>query len=558
MAEKTSTFRIAGSAHDESGFHKYLADFIGYKLPRVPSSENDSVPLYLECLFPYFFVDQLTGWRDIKSRMPTYLRVPEMAKRSTEFILDLDILHRAIEKLEVQQKENQLRDQWKQSIEAVRQMLGKSQVIARGMPEEPIALLPASGVIQLFVTDGLNWIPLSKQLEVLKERKSILVDEEIPKAEEVAQSVISQLHDSEEELSRFSDRLEASTRDIMAERAHRESVLQRLKALTEDHAKYIEARKLRDRGGLVPLSTASGKCPTCHQSIKDSLLTQDKQSSPMTLEDNLAFIKDQLTTFREMLEDIDEVLEAKGQQIKAILGRISEINANIRAQRKTLHTDGRMPSIAAVQEQLQVDANLERLQNVSDESVGLLKAFTDLAKEWAKVQSRLKELSNVGLSSNDQAKLKLLGELFTEQLREFKFESYPLETMSISLESYRPSREGYDVGLTSASDTIRMIWSYLLGFLEVARQKKTQHLGLLVLDEPRQQGARARSFDSLLHRAARSDAAGQQVIVATSEERSLLDEILKDIKCNFLPFTSKMLTLIEETSTTVKPELPPQ
>jgi hypothetical protein len=30
--------------------------------------------------------------------MPSYLRIPEMTKRSAEFVLDLDILHRAIEK----------------------------------------------------------------------------------------------------------------------------------------------------------------------------------------------------------------------------------------------------------------------------------------------------------------------------------------------------------------------------------------------------------------------------------------------------------------------------
>jgi hypothetical protein len=86
--------RTGGAAQGESGFHRYLASFLGYTLPNVPGAEKEPVPLYLECLFPYFFVDQLTGWRDIKSRMPSYLRIPEMTKRSAEYVLDLDILHR--------------------------------------------------------------------------------------------------------------------------------------------------------------------------------------------------------------------------------------------------------------------------------------------------------------------------------------------------------------------------------------------------------------------------------------------------------------------------------
>jgi hypothetical protein len=93
--------RTGGAMQGESGFHRYLAEFVGYDLPKVPGAEKEPVPLYLECLFPYFFVDQITGWRDIKSRMPSYLRIPEMQKRSTEYILDLDILRRAIERQEL-------------------------------------------------------------------------------------------------------------------------------------------------------------------------------------------------------------------------------------------------------------------------------------------------------------------------------------------------------------------------------------------------------------------------------------------------------------------------
>ncbi len=97
--------RVQGGAQNQAGFHRFLAEFAGLTLPRVPGVEADAVPLYLECLFPFFFVDQLTGWRDIKSRMPTYLRIPEMAKRSTEYILGLDILSRAIERQELEQRE---------------------------------------------------------------------------------------------------------------------------------------------------------------------------------------------------------------------------------------------------------------------------------------------------------------------------------------------------------------------------------------------------------------------------------------------------------------------
>ena len=89
------------------------------EVPHVPGAEREPVPLYLECLFPYFFVDQLTGWRDIKSRMPSYLRIPEMTKRSAEYVLDLDILRRAIERQELLQREQETKARWGKELEGV-------------------------------------------------------------------------------------------------------------------------------------------------------------------------------------------------------------------------------------------------------------------------------------------------------------------------------------------------------------------------------------------------------------------------------------------------------
>ena len=83
---------MAGAAYRESGFHYFLSQFLGFEQPLVGDSGQPGIPLYFECIFPYFFVDQITGWRDIKSRMPTYLGIPQMASRSAEFVMALDVL----------------------------------------------------------------------------------------------------------------------------------------------------------------------------------------------------------------------------------------------------------------------------------------------------------------------------------------------------------------------------------------------------------------------------------------------------------------------------------
>jgi hypothetical protein len=52
----------AGAAQHEHGFHAFLAKFIGFDLPRVTRYDGGESPLYLEALFPMFFVEQKRGW----------------------------------------------------------------------------------------------------------------------------------------------------------------------------------------------------------------------------------------------------------------------------------------------------------------------------------------------------------------------------------------------------------------------------------------------------------------------------------------------------------------
>lgn len=533
--------RFKGATQEEGGFHRFLADYLGYDLPSVPAQDETTVPLYLECLMPYFFVDQLTGWRDLKSRMPTYLRVPEMAKRSAEFILDLDILKRAIQRQKIEQEAKKAENSWARAIERAKQVLGEEQTLFRGLPEKPTAIWPPSPAPQVLLTDGQNWVVLQTAIENLRGRLDELVGEEIPKAEEVSQQVIDQLRDAEEKLATQTERLHAASKDLMAERAHLESVHKRLHALFEDMRQYQEWKKIQDRGGEIVLETAHGICPYCHQAIKDTLLDQNVAASPMSLEQNMEFIRDQIATFRDMWNDAKEVVEAKEKQVSAISRKIEETNEQIRALRRTLTTDGRLPSIAAVQEHLVVEQRMKRFLHLHDAALEILQNFAARAKHWATLQSDLSNLAELGLSQKDELKLRHLQESLVQQLQTYGFQSFPVKQIGIGRDTYRPCRGDYDIGLTSASDTIRTIWAYLIGMLEVSHAFHTHHLGLLVFDEPRQQGAEKLSFDELLHRAAQSKKAGQQVIFATSEDQETLEGIINDIDCNYRHFDGRIL-----------------
>src|SRR4029077_15366375 len=90
LSKKDFFVRIEGAAQRPLGFHTYFASFLGWHLPIVSRFDGSDAPLYLECIFPLFVVEQKHGGSGIQARMPTHFRIREMGKRSIEFVLKLD------------------------------------------------------------------------------------------------------------------------------------------------------------------------------------------------------------------------------------------------------------------------------------------------------------------------------------------------------------------------------------------------------------------------------------------------------------------------------------
>ena len=54
--------RDPGAAQREDGFHHFLENFLGWELPVVRGYEKEDIKLYLETVFPLFWVEQKSGW----------------------------------------------------------------------------------------------------------------------------------------------------------------------------------------------------------------------------------------------------------------------------------------------------------------------------------------------------------------------------------------------------------------------------------------------------------------------------------------------------------------
>ena len=91
---------------------------------------------------PIFFVEHISGWRDVKARMPTYLQIPEMAKRSFEYILEFDVLTREVERQSLIQAENKIRQRWMIELESSKRQFHGTGVMFEGISDGPAANWP--------------------------------------------------------------------------------------------------------------------------------------------------------------------------------------------------------------------------------------------------------------------------------------------------------------------------------------------------------------------------------------------------------------------------------
>ena len=528
--------RLKGDADSEHGFHAFLADFVGWKLPVLTRFDGTRTILYLACIAPFFFVDQLSGWRDIKARMPTYLPIPEMSRRTAEYILSLDILRIAIANIELGEQEELLKKGWTEIRQRFLASLPRIGIVSRGLPEALPSALADIITPGLLISVNDKWVLLDEHAAAVKQQADELAQQDIPSTSTASAQAVEELALLEDQFAKRLHRFEEQQVEVRLARDQVTAIEKRLATLREDHRQYDDDLRLRKRGGALKIRSAGDECPTCGQHIRGVLVPEVMPLRPMLLEENLAFLRDQIATFREMYADTVRTAEGKAKAAEAVSAELEALGAKVRAQKELLRSRASSPSVSDIQERLRLQTRLVQLDQARTAREELGDQLKKFKAEYKKYLDDKEAADNEKLTEADQSKLNELQARFLEQLRAYQFESYRIERLSIDAFTYRPSNEGVDLGITSASDAIRVVWAYLLGMLEVARVKETNHPGLLVFDEPKQQMVKGISFEALMQRAATSAEFGQQVIFGTSQPVDEIKQMLGDRKYELIDF----------------------
>lgn len=519
-----------GTAVQERGFHRLLTKTLGWTLPDVPTYGGRPVPLYVQEIFGLAYVDQKRGWGGTVPQVPTTFQIVDPLRKAVEYVLQLDVLRSSVRRQELTERERRLTvevDRLRGRLEAAASMHGGRLVSSDNVGS--VGATPRSHVLEI-LADG-QWVPLSERVASLQEARAARLRRTAVRMADVgaeATRVVQleqELNEAEVALHTASTTLAAINQDDEDVSIQLGALHRRLNALDDEYERYRQINALRELGSVIaPHTMDEGDCPTCHQSLE---AVESIEANALPIADTLEALRKDRATVRSMNDEVG----ARSVRIAALQAgwteQVSSARQRVRAVKTDLVAAHGTPSARDIQAALAQEQELARLQNLEAHAGEDLDDLYVRGAQLSEVSAQLKALSREPQSKADK---EYIGE-WTMALRAlldtFEFKSVATSDVDIDT-AMRPVVDGYDIGFQgSASDGIRLRWSYLLSLAAVAAATDGAHPGFLIFDEPAQQGVETESVVSLLGTMAKMSST-TQMFVTTSEPPERLTEWLGD------------------------------
>ena len=529
-----------GSAVSERGFHHWLADFIGWDLPNVVTHHGKEIKLYLECIFPLFFIEQKRGWSEIQANIPAYYGIKNAKKTAMEFCLAIDNFE--LEKKITRNKKRieKAESDWGKIISVSKSIAEFNSVQMSQIP--PINKYKKSSNIEFYYLESEARISVSEQeksIKRLREKLSKNIEKSVPDNEELNTqlTILRKLH----------RRIEKNAKSVEIAMIAASETESKLSTLRHDLAQYQQLKKLKDVGSEIGADLNTQKCPICESDLYDTLGNRTVKRQPMTLEENIDFLKSQVDFFTKIksknIHQLQE-LQTRSRFLNSKLNIESEKCDRIREDINDINGATK----ALLREKIQIEIKLREVVKLKKLLEEQRAEVNKVHNDWTVATNSLKQLREESRAKNNMSVIHKLEKIIKANLSSFEFDPSAIDSISVSPQTFRPEQEGYDiVAETSASDYIRIIWSYTLALMQLAGEEKSiRHGGFVVFDEPRQHETSKISFAKLIEKASDTSTYQGQVIFATSMDELELQPVCNKESVNLMRFSDYILKLESE------------
>ncbi|KAB1086269.1 hypothetical protein F4V91_07360 [Neorhizobium galegae] len=312
---------------------------------------------------------------------------------------------------------------------------------------------------------------------------------ELQSTEDVVPALQLELAGAQNDIVNLEARVDELRRDMAIVRSEVHGFQNRIVALRTDLARNQDAQKLERFGSRLGRVVSDHTCPTCHQELSAELLPVAEVKG-MAVEENIRFIRSQIDLYRAS----SSASEAESNNLRlmydSIVLELSEKLTRIRQLGEALRRPSGATARSSIEQLVRLQARLKRFESMRAEADGMIDRFSAIADALDQLRPQLEAVKSDDFSEIDIGKIDYFETRLQERLVNFSFKTFRASEIHISREDFRPfgiirdksgeyvSRElGFEM---SASDAIRMKWSYYLALLDVAQKFTTNHPGFVV------------------------------------------------------------------------------
>ncbi|KYN23607.1 hypothetical protein AUQ44_16660 [Vibrio cidicii] len=557
----------AGSAQDaQKGFFAYLEQFLGLELPKLSDNKGRETKLYLQSVFAALLIEQKRGWTDYIANIP-YYGVSGMREKVASFLLDLDSFRNAKTLSEYQSARSVIMSKWAETTTELKGAVEAKQLSISGISKTPVSDFDRNLVV-IGERNGVDIKPLEtvrieltdELIRISKQDKDRLKNEpvDIVKKIEQTQNKIDELlilqgmcgkriKINESQLSQYKDSLNGIEKDLKSNR------------LTEKLVEYGVDE--------AELGVAKGKCQTCFSLLDDILISPDSVSMPMTLKENITHLDNQKKMTQSLIEGITKSIELDKNQLLTINRNVVVLRKELVSLKRDIKSTNDVTE-ADIRRKIVIENRQQEVSQIDQKVDKVLNELASLSVSYKTINGKIAALSKYDFSYSDITKIKNFSENFKTLARKFGYRSASVDEIELKSETLLPYLQGIELREkvdtpselkekksisstdiktdSSASDFVRLIWSYLISLYKTSQTNNGNHLGVLLFDEPAQHSMSTNSVNAMLETL--SSTQGLQSIVAASfdENEDTYNSSVRGMKEGSFTLTRLPRKIIEE------------
>jgi DNA repair exonuclease SbcCD ATPase subunit len=514
-----------GDSDTSAGFYSWLANFAGITLPIFENDDSKRIKvLYLQQIFAACFVEQTKGWSDFFAQLP-FFKTKNPKTKIIEYLLGLHGLINEFQIDLLREREKRLITRWNNIVSSYNSSAANLNFIVGGLSQSQSnrSILNRNEIakLQLITRDeaGSNKTIFEIRNGFVHELRELrLVRQEIEDKTKNKELLSTQTI-LITEINRINEQIEQLSKRKLSE----EEKVASYRTIIKDYNTQIDLLSGEEKTkGLLHLEADQfNKCPVCNSELELSEDFEFSNIERVSTDQSILFYKTERSLYQEYIEKSSLLV----QNYKSVENYLKEqlVYNQLRLQqlKEELVDDERLPSRTIIANEVSIQFELSRLNNLLSTFESLKTELTELSDQIAAIRGHIKALTSE--DESDDNTLKKYKSYIKNYLRDFQYSSHGFSHITIDdqqtggylpVVKYGGDTQGIRLS-SSASDFIRALWAFYLTLLKMSRQ----HPGFLVLDEP---GQHAMSFDSLKKLIQKSIGfKDRQIILAISNDKKI-------------------------------------